>query len=318
MSPPVLVTGPTSGLGFHTALALAAANVPVVLAGRDPTALAGTASQLRERTGNRRVVVIPLDLADLASVRSLPDRLSADLGPLGALVCNAGVQVVSGTARTADGFERTFGVNHLGHFLLANLLLDRMAEKGRVVFVSSGTHDPARRTGMPPPRLRPAEYLAFPERDTERAEEPSPGAVGRARYTTSKLCNVLCTYEMDRRARAEGLDLSVNVYDPGAMPGTGLARDWPTPVRAFWNGMRVAVPLLRAMGLPFSTAGKSGPELAQLAVAPRYQEETGMYIEIDRPARSSKESYDTVAAAALWDGSAALVGLSERRLRGAA
>lgn len=318
MALPVLITGPTSGLGLHAALALAAEDVPLVLAGRDPVALETAASRVREKAGDGRVVAVALDLADLASVRSLPDRLPQDLGPLGALVCNAGVQVVSGTARTADGFEKTFGVNHLGHFLLANLLAGRMAVGGRVVFVSSGTHDPARKTGMPPPRLGPAEHLAFPERAHHWAEESSPGAVGRTRYTTSKLCNVLCAYEMDRRARAAELDVAVNVYDPGAMPGTGLARDWPAPVRAFWNGLRVAVPLLRAMGVPFSTAERSGPELARLAVSPQYDGETGTYIEIDRPARSSEASYDAAAAAQLWDGSAALVGLSGVKLGGAA
>src|SRR6478736_270684 len=137
-----------------------------------------------------------------------------------AVVCNAGVQVVSGERRSADGFELTFAVNHLGHFALVCGLLEQLAHPARIVVVSSDTHDPARRTAMPTPRYTSADELAMAS--SEPGEPPQ--TAGRRRYTTSKLCNLLFAYELDRR-----LDhgVTVNAFDPGLMPGSGLARDYP-------------------------------------------------------------------------------------------
>ena len=95
-----------------------------------------------------------MDLASLRSVRSFVETVrGAGLAPLRAIVCNAGLQVVSGTERTAEGVEMTFGVNHLGHFALVQGLLDDLVRPARIVVVSSGTHDPAKHTGMPSPRV---------------------------------------------------------------------------------------------------------------------------------------------------------------------
>ena len=236
--------------------------------------------------------------------------------PLRAVVCNAGLQVVGGTSYTEDGFETTFGVNHLGHFLLVNLLLKRMAAPARVVFVSSGTHDHKRRTGMPAPRYRGAEALAYPERRPDPKEEGyNPGMVGRRRYTVSKLCNAMCAYELDRRLGAEGLSttgdpLDVNAFDPGAMPQTGLARDWGPLGRFVWNGLLPPlVPILYRLGFPFSTAEASGRALARLVTEPSLEGVSGRYFEIDEEGRSSEESYDREKVTELWETSAALVGL---------
>src|SRR5262249_3303476 len=150
------------------------------------------------------------------SVRAFTDDVrDASLPPLHAVVCNAGLQVVSGIERTADGVETTFGVNHLGHFALVQGLLDVLARPARIVVVSSGTHDPTKPRGMPPPRYPSAAALAHPAESAD--------VDGRRRYTTSKLCNVLYAYELDRRL---GDDVTVNAFDPGLMPGSGLARDY--------------------------------------------------------------------------------------------
>lgn len=135
------------------------------------------------------------------------------------MICNAGRLAVSGTKFTTDGIEQTFGVNHLGHFLLVNRVLCRTRIPGRVVFVSSGTHDPARRTGFPPPRFTTARELAFP---VDTGIE-SPMRVDQRRYTTSKLCGVLAAYEFARRVPPDVA--TFNVFDPGQMPGTGIGRD---------------------------------------------------------------------------------------------
>jgi short chain dehydrogenase len=80
-------------------------------------------------------------------------RGRADLPPLAGIVCNAGIQIITAPTQTADGFETTFGVNHLAHYLLVRLLLDDLDAGGNIVFVSSNTHDPEQKTGLPEPRF---------------------------------------------------------------------------------------------------------------------------------------------------------------------
>jgi NAD(P)-dependent dehydrogenase (short-subunit alcohol dehydrogenase family) len=133
-----------------------------------------------------------LDLSSLASVRHFVREVDATDLPIQALVCNAGLQLGRGPQRSADGFELTFAVNHLGHFLLTNLLLRRLAANApaRIVVVASGVHDPKLRTGMPKPRITDVGALAVAEVD------------GRLAYVRSKLCNLWFTYELARRLRA--------------------------------------------------------------------------------------------------------------------
>jgi len=170
-----------------------------------------------------------LDLASLASVRGFIDNSRAGvLPPIQAVICNAGVQMVSGVQSTADGHEMTFGVNHLGHFALVCGLLDTFHAPARIVVVSSGTHDPARFTGMPHPRYTSGAALARPPGDLT-AEE------GRRRYTTSKLCNLLFCYELDRRLDHGAQGMTVNAFDPGLMPGSGLGRDYSPLQRFAWE-----------------------------------------------------------------------------------
>ena len=186
----------------------------------------------------------------------------------------------------------------------------------RLVFVSSGTHDPKRKTGMPAPRYRGAQALAYPERYPDPEEEgEAVGKVGRRRYTASKLCNAMCAYELDRRLRAEGLStpeapIDANAFDPGAVPGTGLARDHAPLARFAWDkGAGRLVPVLRRLGVPFSTPEASGRALARLVTDPSLEGISGRYFEVGGEARSSEESYDREKAAELWETSAELVGL---------
>ena len=263
-----------------------------------------------------------LNLASLVSIRRFAAEVSTrGMPPLRALVCNAGVQNVSGTKRTEDQFEATFGVNHLGHFLLANLLLRHLEGPGRIVFVASGTHDPGQRTGMPAPVLRLASSLAAP--DDEEDAQSNPGLVGRRRYTTSKLCNVLCAYEMGRRLRASGRStpdrpISVNAFDPGLMPGTGLARDYGAAAQFAWNALGPLLPwILRPFIANIHRPEDSGRALARLVLDPALEDVSGRYFEGLAEIRSSAESYDERKWAALWEQSAELVGLGqeEGRLR---
>jgi NAD(P)-dependent dehydrogenase (short-subunit alcohol dehydrogenase family) len=169
------------------------------------------------------------------------------------------------------------------------------------VIVSSGTHDPDKRTGMPPPRYTSAERLAHAD------AEPDPGEpiarLGRRRYTTSKLCNVLFAYELDRRLRQTGSETTVNVFDPGLMPGSGLARDYTGAQRLAW---RFVLPLLRILPDVNSTE-TSGRNLAALVSDDRFAGVSGEYFLGLKTVGASTESHDPAKAADLWDTSERLV-----------
>ncbi len=324
MTSTVVVTGANSGIGFVCARAIAASETSwhVVVATRPGPKTDAALARLRE-VGGDRVHALPLDLAALASVRAFArDLAGRGLPPLAALVCNAGVQAVSGVTQTKDGFEETFGVNHLGHFLLANLLLRQLEPPARIVFVASGTHDPAQRTGIPVPRYTSARELAQPTPSAGESERTA----GLRRYSTSKLCNVLCTYELARRLESEGRStpehpITVNAFDPGAVPGTGLTRDWnPFVKRALDVLGPLLLPFARLIGVHANSAPRAGEALARLVLDPALERVTGKYFAGRKETRSSEESYDAGKAKELFDSSAELVRLrdEETLLHGAA
>ena len=298
----VIVTGGNTGLGFQCARFMGAdPGTVVVIACRDVRL--GEEAKAKLASRGVAAAVLPLDLASLDSVRTFATRFrDSKLPPLAGLVCNAGLQNAGPPQRTVDGFETTFAVNHLGHFLLINLLLPDMAENGRIVFVASGVHDPAEKTGMPAPVFESARAVAS---DLERGD----GEAGRRRYSTSKLCNVLCTYELARRLKdANGARLRsirVNAYDPGLMPGTGLARGYPAPLRFAWH---YVMPALTIFMRNVHSPAKSGKRLAEM-MTERGGEATGKYFSDGREARSSTLSYDAGKARDLWETSAFMVGI---------
>ena len=164
---------------------------------------------------------------------------------------------------------------------------------------------------MPPPRYRDARQLARPGTDGEPIQE-APGTAGRRAYTTSKLCNVLCAYELSRRLRAAGVSTSerpitVNAFDPGMMPGTGLARDYGALQRFGW---RFILPALRLVAPNVNGTRRSGRALARLVTDPQLEGMTGRYFEGFRDIPSSQESHDERKAADLWTASAELVQLA--------
>jgi light-dependent protochlorophyllide reductase len=303
----VLITGATAGLGRECARAIASwpNGWHVIVSGRELARAETAARELAASTGNGHVEPLELDLASLRSVGETAAGLAAGGRPqLGAIVCNAGIQLVSEATFTEDGYETTFAVNHLAHFLLVSLLLDHLSTPARIVFVASGVHDPAKSTGMPAPHLADVRAAAAGE-----TADDSPSTAGRRRYTTSKLANVMCAYELHRRLRAAGRDaISVNAFDPGLMPGTGLARDYGGLQRLAW---RFLLPVLRP--LPgVSSPVAAGRALARLVVAPELEGVSGRYFTGKRETLSSEDSYDEAAAAELWATSAELVGLDPR------
>jgi light-dependent protochlorophyllide reductase len=309
-----IITGGNTGLGFECARTMAETRGwHVVIACRDVQKGREAVKRLTAQTQYNEIEAMTLDLASLESVRKFArDYASEPRPPLRAIVCNAATQIVTGRTYTGDGFETTFAVNHLGHFLLVNLMLAQMASPARIVVVSSGTHDPAQTTGMPPPVYRSARYIARPDEDS-RPLDDERGTAGRRAYTTSKLCNVLFAYELERRLRAEkavgsnGRSITVNAFDPGLMPGTGLARDYGRLARFAW---RFVLPVLRPFVPNVNSAARSGRALANMITDPRFDRISGKYFQGARDVPSSKDSYDPVIATELWESSASMVKLA--------
>ena len=281
-----VVTGATSGLGRDTAQAIS--RTPgwgVVLAVRDPTRGDELARQLGGDAG-----VVPLDLAALASVRAAAAALAERHAPVSALVLNAGLQVTRASRASQDGYELTFAVNHLGQFLLTELLRPHLTPDARIAVVSSGTHWGTWAKSGPFPR---------PGWDDPRKLAQPRDASGQEAYATSKLANVYFAYEAARRYPG----IAVNAFDPGLMPATGLARDYPALVRAL---NRALAPLVSR--LPFAARPEeSAAALARLVTDPDLASLTGRYVERGHEELSSPASYDRERARQLWEASVELV-----------
>ncbi|MFV2026864.1 SDR family NAD(P)-dependent oxidoreductase [Micromonospora sp. LOL_028] len=294
----VVITGATSGLGLRVAGRLAAQGWHVVLGHRAESRGEAAARQIRRRTPAASLELLRIDLADLRSVADAAGALrrSGQRPPLHAIVGNAGVQVIDGVRRSADGYELTFATNHLGHHLLVAGLLDDLAAGARIAIVSSGTHWREKSMGFPEPRWTSARELVDP------SDADATPTAGRVRYSTSKLANIYFVYELARRL--DGRPISVNAYDPGLMPDTSLSRDYPTLVR---TGFRMAAPLISAL-LPGARSSRaSARHLADLASDARFDGTTGAYLEGPKIAPSSPESYDVARAQQLWADSEQLI-----------
>jgi NAD(P)-dependent dehydrogenase (short-subunit alcohol dehydrogenase family) len=253
---------------------------------------------------------VALDLRELASVRDFAAEIERRLGdaPIDALVLNAGGSFANADTRTPDGFETTFAVNHLAHYLLARLLLPRIAHGGRLILTSSGTHDPAERTLLPVPRHATAELLAHPDRDPDR--EATPSAAGGHAYAASKLCNVLTARRLAGDAHVAARRIVPIAWTPGPTPGTGLVRERSLAVRLAWRllgtPLRHLVPKLSsrdaaATALVDLTLGRASPPPGSIYAALRRG--TLTWCEPSVLARRD----DLMRA--LWEDSARLVGL---------
>ena len=294
MNHSILITGGHTGLGLAASrhLLATAPDAHLVWATRSRQ----VAEQAAARLGaTSRITILPLDLNTLASVRHFADdvldRLQAGtLPPLRALVCNAGIQFAEGQHWTTDGFEQTFGVNYLAHFVLVERLLPALEPAGRLVLVGSGTHFDAPRLwtaamfGMPPAQYLGAVPLARAEVPADL--EPASAPANQFRYSTSKLCTLLYMYELDRRLRAAGSRVTVTTFDPGLMPGTGLGR--ANKGAALWAWKNV-MPVLRLFPGVNSTE-TSGRNLAWLATSPAVAGVTGKYFEGRQAVLSSELS----------------------------
>jgi NAD(P)-dependent dehydrogenase (short-subunit alcohol dehydrogenase family) len=279
-----VVTGANSGLGFHTAKQLAAHGARVVLACRNLEAAGAAANKMG---GGGPVTVAHLDLASMSSVREFAEAWDARLD---LLVNNAGVMAPPKAMRTEDGFERQFGTNHLGHFVLTGLLLPALIEsgRGRVVTVASIAHHGGTDAVL----------------DGNVGEAYNP----QKAYSNSKLANVLFAMELHRELTARDLPVSSTAAHPG-VSSTGL----------FFDRQGMGAQLLMRTVAPafvkvFAQSAASGARATLYAATaaepgsytgPQWIGETRGPI---GPARLSEAAQDEKLARRLWQVSAELTG----------
>ncbi|MCC7070917.1 MAG: SDR family oxidoreductase [Deltaproteobacteria bacterium] len=264
----MLVTGATAGIGLETARALCARGARVHLACRSPEKAEPIVAELRRAHGARAAELLSLDLADLSSVRRAAARFLDGGEPLHVLVNNAGVAGIRG--RTVDGFELTFGTNHLGHFLFTVSLLERLkaSAPARIVHVSSRSH--AMVSSIPFARLR------------ERT-----GLVVLPAYAVSKLANNLFSAELARRMQGTG------VTSYAVHPGVVASEIWkpiPRPLRAPWFWLRRMVS--NEEGARTSLYCAAAPELAS---------HSGRYYANEREVAPSRATGNIELARRLWE-----------------
>ena len=293
----IVMTGATAGIGADAAMRLVDPGIRLIAGSRG--AVVAGAETLR------------LDLASLASVRAFAMAVVDTLAgaPIDALVLNAGGQRGDVEARSADGHELTFATNHLAHYLLARLLLPHMAEGGRIVITTSDTHDPAEKTGVPPPRHADAGWLANPAGDPRR--DPASRTAGMRAYSASKLCNVMTARSLAALPDVTARRISVIAYNPGLTPGTALVRDQPWAVRAFiWPLLPMLRPFVRFMN-SLDAAGNALAGLATTTTPPTHRVYASLRKGVLTWPEPSVLARDAAATTKLWADSAALVGLPE-------
>jgi NAD(P)-dependent dehydrogenase (short-subunit alcohol dehydrogenase family) len=274
----VVLTGATSGIGYEAALALARRGARVVMVGRDPARTERAAAEVAARSGASGVSHALCDFSSQAAIRALAETLLGRHDRIDVLVNNAG-GVNKSRQLTPDGIEATFAVNHLGYFLLTNLLLDAIVRSApaRIVTVASVAH----RRGT----------LDFGDLGFERGY-----AIMKA-YNRSKLANVLFAAELARRLAGTGV--TSNSLHPGSVD-TNIwsgAPLWARPIIFF---------LLRPS---FISAEEGGSHIVRLAASPDLEGVTGQYFEEAALSEPAPPARDAALARRLWDVSAALVGL---------
>jgi NAD(P)-dependent dehydrogenase (short-subunit alcohol dehydrogenase family) len=277
----VLITGGNAGIGKETAVALASMGAQVVFTARDAARGAEALAEIRSRSSNDAVEVTALDLASFASVRGFATRWSNEHDQLDVLVNNAGL-VLNSRRETGDGNEMTFQVNHLGPFLLTQLLRDQLVagDDARVVNVASDAHSGARR-GLDFDDLQSAQHYR-----------------GFRVYAKSKLANILFTRELARRWDDTGV--TANAVHPGFV-ASSFGRDGDTG-----RFGTLLFPLLK----PFALSPEQGARTqVYVASAPELAGITGGYWVKSAPATPSAAAQDDAAAARLWEVSEELVGL---------
>jgi len=270
-----IITGANTGIGKITAMELARRGAHVIVANRSRAKSEPVIKEIAAATGNPPELV-ELDLADLSSVRKAAEQILAKNIPIHGLINNAGMAGTRG--KTKDGFEITFGTNHLGHYLFTRLLLDRIKETqgARIVNVASKSHYRAKKI------------------DWSVLRDKTHSTTGLREYEVSKLANVLFTKELARKL--EGSGVTTYAVHPGVV-ATDAWRKVPGPVR--WIMKKFMV-----------TPEQGAHSSLRTATDPALAAETGHYYDADgSEKRPSRLADDTELAHQLWQRSAEWTGL---------
>ncbi len=290
----VMITGGNSGIGFATANKLATQGFTVILASRNQQASALAITRINAVNPNAIIESIPLDLSSFASVRECVSVFQTKGYPLHILINNAGGSVPGKQASfTVDGFELTFGTNHLGHFLLTNLLLEdlKRSAPARVITVSSELHNPAHTRG-------PAPDFDYNNLKGEKYYN------SQVFYRNSKLANMWFAYELQRRLAGTGV--TSNAVCPGFVPAAIAARR-KSPIQRFFYGQIMT-------RMPFARSIEQASDAYMIAATdPALEGIGGKFIVDGKEKRSSDDSYDEEKARRLWELSWVWCGLDEMR-----
>ena len=272
------MTGATAGIGAVTAHELARMGATVVGVSRNPDKCAAVGERVKTETGNLDVEFLNADLSSLVQVRRLAEAFKRKYDRLDVLVNNAGAYYLT-RQECVDGIELTFALNHLGYFLLTNLLLDliKASAPARIVNVSSAAHQSAR-----------MDFANLNGRGFYNSW---------AAYGQSKLANLLFTYELARRL--EGTGVTANALHPGFV-ASSFAQN---------NGWLVAWGTKFAQKLAGRTPQEGARTVIYLATSPEVEGVSGKYFIDEKAVASSPASYDETIAKRLWEVSEQMTGL---------
>ncbi|XP_010730056.3 retinol dehydrogenase 13 [Larimichthys crocea] len=281
----VVITGANTGIGKATARELAQRGGRIIMGCRDMEKCEAAAKEIRGKTLNHHVYACRLDLASLKSIREFAEKIKQEEQRVDVLINNAGVMRCPAW-KTEDGFDMQFGVNHLGHFLLTNLLLDKLKESApsRVINLASLAHLVGK--------------IDFEDLNWEKKKFDTKRA-----YCQSKLANVLFTRELAKRLQGTGV--TVNAVHPGIV-ATELGRHTGMHQSAFSSSILS----------PFFSMLVKSPELGAqpsvyLAVSEEMEGMTGRYYDVMTEKEPAPQALDEEAARRLWEISSRLVGLEE-------